>query len=150
MESQSLAEIATIVGAVSILLTLVFVIIELKNNVAQAKVANIATRDQQIGKYMRYQLQDENFALVQKGQDDYHSLNETEKQKFEYYIDERIRMFSFSLSTGRLSSTPEFHYNRIKAFFKYKGCIECYEHLLSENLIPYAWQTHIQAALKSK
>ena len=99
---------------------------------------------------MRYWLQDENFALVQKGQDDYHSLNETEKQKFEYYIDERIRMFSFSLSTGRLSSTPEFHYNRIKAFFKYKGCIECYEHLLAENLIPYAWQTHIQAALKSK
>ena len=98
METQSLAEIATIVGAVSILLTLVFVIIELKNNVAQAKVANIATRDQQIGKYMRYWLQDENFALVQKGQDDYHSLNETEKQKFEYYVDERIRMFSFSLA----------------------------------------------------
>ena len=101
METQSLAEIATIVGAVSILLTLVFVIIELKNNVAQAKIANIATRDEQIGQYMRYWLQDENFALVQKGQDDYHSLNETEKQKFEYYIDERIRMFSFSLSTGR-------------------------------------------------
>ena len=54
METQSLAEIATIVGAVSILLTLVFVIIELKNNVAQAKVANIATRDQQDSQYMRY------------------------------------------------------------------------------------------------
>ena len=92
---------------------------------AQAKVTNIATCDQQIGQYMRYWLQDENFALVQKGQDDYHSLNETEKQKFEYYIEERIRIFSFRLSTGRSSSAPKFQYNMIKEFFKHKGCIEC-------------------------
>ena len=42
METAFLAEIATIVGAVSILLTLVFVVIELKNNATQARAANIA------------------------------------------------------------------------------------------------------------
>ena len=36
METALLAELATIVGAVSILLTLVFVVIELRNNAAQA------------------------------------------------------------------------------------------------------------------
>ena len=148
METTLLAEVATIVGALSILLTLVFIVIELKNNVTQAKAANIAARDQQYSQYMRYWLQNENFALVQKGRDDYHALNETEKQKFEYYIDDRVRMFSFSLSTGRLSLTPEFHYKRIKAFFKYRGCIQCYEHLVSEKVIPTAWQQHIRAALK--
>ena len=148
METAFLAEIATIVGAVSILLTLVFVVIELKNNATQARAANIASRDQQHSQFMRYWFEEENFALVQKGRKDYKALGDTEKQKFEYYIDERVRMFSFSLSTGQVSSTPQFHYKRIKAFFKYKGCIQCYKHLVSEKVIPTAWQRHIQEALK--
>ena len=148
METAFLAEIATIVGAVSILLTLVFVVIELKNNAAQARAANIASRDQQISQFMRYWFEEENFALVQKGREDYEALDDKEKQKFEYYIDERVRMFSFSLSTGQVSSTPQFHYKRIKEFFKYQGCIQCYKHLVSEKVIPTAWQRHIQEALK--
>ena len=148
METAFLAELATIVGAVSILLTLVFVVIELKNNAAQAKAANIASRDQQYSQFMRCWFEEENFALVQKGRDDYEALDDTEKQKFKYYIDEGVRMFSFSLSTGQVSSTPQFHYDRIKEFFKYQGCIQCYEHLVSEKVIPTAWQRHIQAALE--
>ena len=148
METAFLAEIATIVGAVSILLTLVFVVIELKNNATQARAANIASRDQQHSQFIRYWFEEENFALVQKGRKDYGALDDKEKQKFEYYIDERVRMFSFSLSTGQLSSTPQFHYKRIKQFFKYQGCIQCYKHLVSEKIIPTAWQRHIQEALK--
>ena len=148
METAFLAELATIVGAVSILLTLVFVVIELKNNAAQARAANIASRDQQYSQFMRYWFEQENFALVQKGRDGYEALGDTEKQKFEYYIDERVRMFSFSLSTGQMSSTPQFHYERIKEFFKYQGCIQCYEHLVSEKVIPTAWQRHVKEALK--
>ena len=148
METAFLAEIATIVGAVSILLTLVFVVIELKNNATQARAANIASRDQQYSQFMRYWFEEENFALVQKGRKNYGALDDTEKQKFEYYIDERVRMFSFSLSTGQVSSTPQFHYKRIKKFFKYQGCIQCYKHLVSEKVIPTAWQRHIQEALK--
>ena len=106
MATAFLAEIATIVGAVSILLTLVFVVIELKNNATQARAANIASRDQQHSQFMRYWFEEKNFALVQKGRKDYEALDDTEKQKFEYYIDERVRMFSFSLSTGQVSSTP--------------------------------------------
>ena len=148
METAFLAEVATIVGAVSILLTLVFVVIELRNNAAQARAANIASRDQQYSQFMRYWFEEENFALVQKGRDDYEALDDTEKQKFKYYIDEGVRMFSFSLSTGQVSSTPQFHYDRIKEFFKYQGCIQCYEHLVSEKVIPTAWQRHVKEALK--
>jgi len=54
METVFLTEIATIVGAVSILLTLVFIVIELKNNASQARTANIAFRDQQYSQFMRY------------------------------------------------------------------------------------------------
>ena len=121
METAFLAEIATIVGAVSILLTLVFVVIELKNNATQARAANIASRDQQHSQFMRYWFEEENFALVQKGRKNYGALDDTEKQKFEYYIDERVRMFSFSLSTGQVSFTSQFHYKRIKEFLNIRA-----------------------------
>ena len=64
MATTFLAEIATIVGAVSILLTLVFVVIELKNNATQARAANITSRDQQHSQFMRYWFKEKNFALV--------------------------------------------------------------------------------------
>ena len=86
--------------------------------------------------------------LVQKGRDDYEALDDTEKQKFEYYIDERIRIFSFSLSTGQVYFNSQFQYKRIKEFFKYQGSIQCYEYLVSEKVIPTAWQRHIRAAFE--
>ena len=148
MEITLIAEIATIIGSVSILLTLIFVVIELKKNVDQARTANIATRDQQYSQYTRYWLQTDNLALIVKGRENYEALSISEKLKFENYIEERIRMFSFSLSTSRLSSTPEFHYNRIKAFLKYDGAMKCYEHLVAENVIPTVWQKAIHLALE--
>ena len=143
-----IAEIATIIGSVSILLTLIFVVIELKKNVDQARTANIATRDQQYSQYTRYWLQTDNLALIVKGRENYETLTVLEKLKFENYIEERIRMFSFSLNTSRLSSTPEFHYNRVRAFLKYDGAMKCYEHLVSENVIPTVWQKAIQPAIE--
>ena len=87
-------------------------------------------------------------ALIVKGRENYEALSILEKLKFENYIEERIRMFSFSLSTSRLSSTPEFHYNRVKAFLKYDGAMKCYEHLVAENVIPTVWQKAIHLALE--
>ena len=57
-----------------------------------------------------------NLALFVKVRKNYKTLTEPEKLKFENYIEERIRMFSFGLSASRLSSTPELHYNRVRAF----------------------------------
>ena len=71
-----------------------------------------------------------------------------EKLKFDSYIEERIRMFSFSLNISRLSSTPEAQYDRARAFLEYDGAIKCYEHLVSENVIPTVWQKAIQPALE--
>ena len=104
-----IAEIATIIGSVSILFTIIFVVIELKKNVDQALTASIATRDQQYSQYTGYWLQTANLALIVKRLENYETLSISEKLKFENYIEERIRMISFSLCNSRLSSTPEFH-----------------------------------------
>lgn len=88
-----IAEIAIRIGSVSILLTLIFVAIELKKNVDQALTANIATRDQQYSQYTRYWLQTDNLALIVKVRENYETLQILEKLKFGNYIEERIRMF---------------------------------------------------------
>tara|TARA_B100000925_G_scaffold115889_1_gene85913 strand:- start:2164 stop:2331 length:168 start_codon:yes stop_codon:yes gene_type:complete len=54
---------------------------------------------------MRYWFEEENVVFVQKGRDDYEALDAIEKQRFEYYIDECVRVFSFSLTTGQVFST---------------------------------------------
>lgn len=66
---------------------------------------------------MRCWFEEENVSFVQKRRDDYEALDTTEKQRFENYIDVRVRMFSFSLMTCQVSSTSQFHYKRIKEFF---------------------------------
>ena len=97
---------------------------------------------------MRYWFEEENVFFVQKGRDDYEALDAKEKQRFEYYIDECVRVFSFSLTTGQVSSTSQLHYKRIKELFKYQWCIQCNEYLISEKVIPTARQQHIKEALK--
>ena len=37
---------------------------------------------------------------------------------------------------------------RVRAFLKYDGAMKCYEHLVSENVIPTVWQKAIQPALE--
>ena len=45
MEITSVADVGAILGSVSIFLNLMFVVIELKKNIDQARVANIAARE---------------------------------------------------------------------------------------------------------
>ena len=59
-----------------------------------------------------------------------------------------LNFIKSSLSTSRLSSTPEFHYNRVKAFLKYDGAMKCCEYLVAENVIPTVWQKAIHLALE--
>ena len=67
----------------------------------------------------------------------------------ENYIENRVRMFAFSVNSSRVSDSLEFHNNRIKDFFKFDGSLECYNVLLSRNVIPNVWDKIIQLGLKS-
>ena len=83
-----------------------------------------------------------------KGRENYSSLNELEKFKFENYIENRVRMFSFSVNSSRVSDSLMFHRNRINEFFQFDGSLECYKDLLNRNIIPYVWDDVIQQGIK--
>ena len=128
--------------------TLIFLILELRRNVSQYKSANLINRDNQYYDFTNYWSKEENLKVVMKGRENYSGLNELEKFKFENYIENRVRMFSFSVNSSRVSDSLMFHRNRINEFFQFDGSLECYKDLLNRNIIPYVWDDVIQQGIK--
>ena len=99
MELELIANIATIIGSLSIFLTLIFVGYELKENVYQSKLANQSNRDLLHSEWLHFWSSRENAALVIKGREDFHSLSQSEKYQFEQFIEQRTRLFGSTLPT---------------------------------------------------
>ena len=79
MGLKLISEVATIIGSISIFLTLFFIIIELKKNVDQTKSVNMASRDDTATNFILFWSRDENAKLVLKGQKNYDLLDGKEK-----------------------------------------------------------------------
>tara|TARA_Y100000588_G_scaffold394014_1_gene512356 strand:- start:1044 stop:1499 length:456 start_codon:yes stop_codon:yes gene_type:complete len=148
MNIEYITLISTIIGTISVITTLLFLILELRRNVSQYKSANLINRDNQYYDFTNYWSKEENLKVVMKGRENYSSLNELEKFKFENYIENRVRMFSFSVNSSRVSDSLMFHRNRINEFFQFDGSLECYKDLLNRNIIPYVWDDVIQQGIK--
>ena len=148
MNIEYITLISTVIGTISVITTLIFLILELRRNASQYKSANLINRDNQYYDFTNYWSKEENLKVVMKGRENYSSLNELEKFKFENYIENRVRMFSFSVNSSRVSDSLMFHRNRINEFFQFDGSLECYKDLLNRNIIPYVWDDVIQKGIK--
>ena len=148
MNIEYITLFSTVIGTISVITTLIFLILELRRNVSQYKSANLINRDNQYYDFTNYWSKEENLKVVMKGRENYSGLNELEKFKFENYIENRVRMFSFSVNSSRVSDSLMFHRNRINEFFQFDGSLECYKDLLNRNIIPYVWDDVIQQGLK--
>ncbi len=148
MNIEYITLFSTVIGTISVITTLIFLILELRRNVSQYKSANLINRDNQYYDFTNYWSKDENLKVVMKGRENYSGLNELEKFKFENYIENRVRMFSFSVNSSRVSDSLMFHRNRINEFFQFDGSLECYKDLLNRNIIPYVWDDVIQQGIK--
>ena len=149
MSMEIITFISTIIGTLSIIITLIFLIIELRRSVSQYKSSNLINRDNQYYDFANYWSMEENLKVVLKGRENYSSLDELENFKFENYIENRVRMFWFSVNSSKVSDTLTFHHNRINDFFQFHRSLECYNYLLKRNLIPYAWDDVIQSGLRN-
>ena len=148
MNIEYITLFSTVIGILSVITTLIFLILELRRNASQYKSANLINRDNQYYDFTNYWSKEENLKVVMKGRENYSGLNELEKFKFENYIENRVRMFSFSVNSSRVSDSLMFHRNRINEFFQFDGSLECYKDLLNRNIIPYVWDDVIQQGIK--
>ena len=149
MDLKLIADAATIVGSLSIFLTLIFVGYELKENVTQTKLANRSNRDLLHSAWVHFWSDKENAALVIKGREDFDNLNQYEKFQFEQFIGQRIRLFWSAHAIVEDQPNLEILNMRAKDFFGYPGSITCYKNLKEKELIAIPWMDFIDDALMS-
>ena len=149
MDLKLIADAATIVGSLSIFLTLIFVGYELKENVYQSKLANRSNRDLLHSEWLHFWSSKENSALIIKGREDFDNLNQYEKFQFEQFIGQRIRLFWSAHAIVEDQPNLEILNMRAKDFFGYPGSITCYKNLKEKELIAIPWMDFIDDALMS-
>ena len=99
MDLKLIADAATIFGSLSIFLTLIFIVIELKKSVNQTKLVNHANRDLLDSEWLHFWSDYQNAELVSRGRGKYIDLTTAENFQFEQFIEQRIRLFVFALPT---------------------------------------------------
>ena len=129
MDLKLIADAATIVGSLSIFLTLIFIIIELKKSVDQTKLVNNANRDLLHSEWLHFWSYHQNAELVSRGRGNYIDLTTAEKFQFEQFIEQRIRLFVFALPTVQNETNLEFHYARARFLWPLRsnGLLPCIE-----------------------
>ena len=149
MDLQSYGQIAEIITAISIFLTLVFLVIELRKNMSQTKSVNIANRDLVNSEFVHFWADEKNARLVVKGRNHFESLNSVELYQFESFIEQRVKLFAFG-STTVFGEDRIIQQHKIREFFQYSGALECYQNMVSNKLIPPVWRNVVDPALKQK
>ena len=149
MDLQSYGQIAEIITAISILLTLVFLVIELRKSISQTKSVNIANRDLVNSEFVHFWADEKNARLLVKGRNHFASLNSVELYQFESFIEQRVKLFAFG-STTVFGEDRIIQQHKIREFFQYPGALECYQKMVSNKLIPPVWRNVVDPALKQK
>ena len=146
MDMQMYAQIAEVIAALALVLTLVFVAIELRKNISQTKLVNIANRDLVNSEFVHFWADENNARLVVKGRNHFKSLNSVELFQFESFIEQRVELFAFG-STTVFGEDRIIQQHKIREFFQYPGAIECYQKMVANKLIPPMWRTVVDPAL---
>ena len=121
MSLDFIANIATIVGTISIFITLVFVIVELHKNLNQFRlIREINLRDVQVTFYNHWS-EPHNAELVIRGSKSFDDLTEVEKYRFENYFETRIKMIAFALNVVKTREKEETLFRRVGYWFTQPG-----------------------------
>ena len=137
-----LGALAQIIGAIAIIISLFFVLIELRKNLQQHLLSNTLARSIEVEK-MHYRQMDESMAdLIVKGTKSYNNLNENEKIRLESYLLQKLAIYSrgYAIAAASAYGQPTQHLkDRIKTnaqeFLSYQGIKECYKDLQERDLI---------------
>ena len=149
MDMQMYAQIAEVIVALALVLTLVFLVIELRKNISQTKLVNIANRDLVNSEFVHFWADEKNAMLVVKGRNNFASLNKAEVYQFESFIEQRVKLFAFG-STTVFGEDRIIQQHKIREFFQYPGAIECYQKMVANKLIPPMWRTVVDPALMQR
>ena len=142
MDLLEIGAIAQVLGAVAILLSLIFVIIELRKNLKQNNIANTLQRAIEWEKILYKQMESDMAKVIVKARESYECLDDVEKVQFEAFVQQSMlihyRGFRTADESAFLIGAEELR-GRIKAhatdFFASRGVCECYKILTQRSII---------------
>ncbi len=142
MDLLEIGAIAQVLGAVAILLSLIFVIIELRKNLKQNNIANSLVRAIEREKFNYMQMEEGMAKLIAWAKSSYKNLKSHEKIQFDAFVLQKISIqvrgyryaeeSAFKFGTSRLRDRVKINTSE---FFASTGVREYYESLLERNLI---------------
>ena len=95
MDLLEIGAIAQLLGAIAILVSLIFLVVELRKNLKQNNIANSLLRAIELEK-LNYKQMDENMAkVIAKAQSSYKHLENYEKVQFEAFVLQKISFCLF-------------------------------------------------------
>ena len=142
MSIVEIGALAQLVGALAILLSLVFVVIELRKNFRQNDIANTLQRGIEREK-LNYARMEEGLAkLLIKAHRSYGELKDFEKIQFENYVLQQVAVVDRAYRTAEETAFnwgPNKLRSRVKIntanFFSNPGVRECYQALRERDMI---------------
>ena len=142
MDLLEIGAIAQVLGAVAILLSLIFVIIELRKNLKQNNIGNSLVRAIEREKFNYMQMEEGMAKLIARAKSSYKNLKSHEKIQFDAFVLQKISIqvrgyryaeeSAFKFGTSRLRDRVKINTSE---FFASTGVREYYESLLERNLI---------------
>jgi hypothetical protein len=142
MNLLELGALAQIVGAIAIIISLIFVLIELRKNLQQHLLSNTLARSIEVEKMHYLQMEEPMASLIVKGRKSYNNLDENEKIRLESYLLQKLAIYSrgYAIAAASAYGQPTQHLkDRIKTnaeeFLSYQGIQECYKDLRKRDLI---------------
>ena len=142
MDLLEIGAIAQVLGAVAILLSLIFVIVELRKNLKQNNIANTFQRAIEWEKILYKQMESDMAKVIVKARESYECLDDVEKIQFEAFVQQRIQIafrgFRAAEESAFLIGAEELR-GRVRAhmtdFFASRGVCECYKILVQRDII---------------
>ena len=141
MDLLELGAIAQIVGALTIFISVVLVIIELRKNLKQNHYANSLQRAIEWEK-INYKQMEENMAKVIAKADASYDTIDIEKVQFDAFVQQRIQIAlrgfrvaeesAFIIGADKLRDRVQ---AAMEVFFSSQGVRQCYDSLIKRNLI---------------
>ena len=142
MDLLEIGAIAQVLGAVAILLSLMFVIIEMRKNLKQNNIGNSLVRAIEREKFNYMQMEEGMAKLIARAKSSYKNLESHEKVQFDAFVLQKISIqvrgyrfaeeSAFKFGTSRLRDRVKINTSE---FFSSIGVRECYDSLLERNLI---------------
>ena len=141
MDLLELGAVAQIVGALTIFISVVLVIIELRKNLRQNHFANSLQRAIEWEK-INYKQMEENMAKVIAKADASYDTIDFEKVQFDAFVQQRIQIAlrgfrvaeesAFNIGADKLRDRVQ---TAMEVFFSSQGVRQCYDSLIKRNLI---------------